>query len=426
MFVKSSLVALALGLSAAASPVVEGMGTSVPFEKRNGFTSHDGWFEHRLAIQQVVRDVNKHRNNLVNLQRNSGRTSFNQGAHIRPVANYSQMMKQPDTDDDNYNERRQAVALTNEGGDQYWAGNIQIGSPTKQFYIDFDTGSADLWVPSVNCTSSYCSAKNKYNQAVSTTDSKKSGSFSIQYGDGSKVSGPVFSDTVTVGTVAVKNQYFSPVSTLSPTFGDEKMDGILGLAYPSLSNLRQSPFFNSAKSQGAVKSGVFAFKLAKTGSELYLGGTNSALYSGPIEYHSVTGSGFWQIAGGSLAIGSQTNIQTIIDSGTTIIYGPPKQVAAFYKSIPGSKVYDSSNGFYSFPCSSIPSNVSFSWGGKQWKISAANFNFGRVSSTQCVGAIAGQDLGLGTNTWLLGDSFMKNVYSVFSFDQNSVGFATLK
>ena len=35
------------------------------------------------------------------------------------------------------------------------------------------------------------------------------------------------------------------------------------------------------------------------------------------------------------------------------------------------------------------------------------------------------DLGLGSNVWLLGDSFMKNVYTAFSFDKNSVGFAKL-
>lgn len=46
-------------------------------------------------------------------------------------------------------------------------------------------------------------------------------------------------------------------------------------------------------------------------------------------------------------------------------------------------------------------------------------------SGQCVGALAGQDLGLGNNVWLLGDSYMKNVYSAFSFDKSSVGFATL-
>lgn len=101
----------------------------------------------------------------------------------------------------------------------------------------------------------------------------------------------------------------------------------------------------------------------------------------------------------------QSGFKTIIDSGTTIIYGPPSQVAAFYGNIPGSQLYDSANGFYSFPCGNAPSNVAFNWGGKNWVISAANFNRGRISSTRCVGTIAGVDLGLGSNTWLLGDRY---------------------
>ncbi|KAI0661329.1 acid protease [Cubamyces menziesii] len=422
MFIQSSLIAVALALSATASPMAEGMGTPIPFEKRNGITTSDGRFDHARAVQQVVRDRNKHRNNLINLERNMGRQAFNEGAHIRPVANFS-------STHESGNDKRQAEALTDEGGDQYWAGNIAVGTSGQTFLIDFDTGSSDLWVPSVNCTSSFCSKKHKYNPASSSSSASKSGKFSIQYGDGSTVSGPVYTDTVNVAGVSVKNQYFSPVNTLSSMFASEADDGILGMAFPAISNLRQSPFFNSAKTQGVVKNGVFAFKLAKSGSELFLGGTNPKLYSGSIESHPVTGSGFWQLANAQVNYGSKiidSGFQTIVDTGTTIIYGPPSQVANFYKSIPGAKLYDSNNGFYSIPCSSVPSNVSFSWGGQQWAISAANFNFGRVSSTQCIGAIAGQDLGLGSNTWLLGDSFMKNVYTVFSFDQNSVGFAKLK
>ena len=64
-------------------------------------------------------------------------------------------------------------------------------------------------------------------------------------------------------------------------------------------------------------------------------------------------------------------MKTIIDSGTTIIYGPSDAVAELYQNIPGSSVYDQNSGFYSFPCSNVPSNIAFSWGGKQWEISAA-------------------------------------------------------
>ncbi|KAI0629705.1 protease [Trametes polyzona] len=418
MFVKSSLIAIALALSTGASPVLEGLGTSVSFGKRSGMTNEDGWFDHQRAIQQVVYDHNKHRQNMINLERNVGKEAFNEGAHIMPVANYS---SQP--------QKRQAEKLTDEANDEYWAGPISIGTPGQNFLIDFDTGSSDLWVPSTNCTSSYCSKKDKYNAGASSTSVHKSGTFSIQYGDGSQVSGPVYAETVSVASVTVKNQAFSPVTIISPSFGSEAADGILGLAFPAISNLRQSPFFNTAKSQGAVKSGVFGMKLAKSGSELFLGGTDTSLYSGSPEYHAVTGSGFWQLSSGSIVNSTHTivsNFQTIIDSGTTIIYGPPKSVATFYKSIAGSKVYDSQNGFYSFPCKNVPSTVGFNWGGKNWTISGANFNYGKVSATECVGAIAGQDLGLGSNTWLLGDSFMKNVYTAFSFDSNSVGFAQLK
>ena len=97
------------------------------------------------------------------------------------------------------------------------------------------------------------------------------------------------------------------------------------------------------------------------------------------------------------------NIQSIIDSGTTLIYGPPDQVATLYKSIPGAKAFDD-QGFYSFPCNHVPNNVAFSWGGgKSWTISAANFNLGEETANECIGAIVGQDLGLGDNVWLVGD-----------------------
>ena len=65
-----------------------------------------------------------------------------------------------------------------------------------------------------------------------------------------------------------------------------------------------------------------------------------------------------------------SGISTIIDSGTTLMYGPQSQVEAVYKAIKGAKVFDSSEGYWSFPCDSVPSHVGFSWGGETWTISA--------------------------------------------------------
>ncbi|KAI0792846.1 acid protease [Abortiporus biennis] len=421
MFCKATLVTVALALIAAANPIVqpEERGIRIPLEKRSTLTKSDGTFDHEKAIRETYKTRNKHRTNLINLEKNVGREAlaFIEGAEIKPLAVLPDSLK-----------KRQNEALTDQEDDLEWTGAITIGSNNQPFVIDFDTGSSDLWVPSASKCSG-CSGKHLYTASASTTSQKQSGTFSIEYGDGSTVSGPIYKDTVKVAGVTVSQQTFSPVTSLSSLFADDPTDGILGLAFSSISNLGASPFFNSAFSQGVVSSDVFGFKLASSGSELYLGGTDTSLYTGSIEYHSVKNTGFWQASSASISVGTKkvvTGFDTIIDSGTTIMYGPPSAVKTFYAAISGSKVYDSANGYYSFPCNTPPT-VSFSWGGKTFTVSTANFNLGQTSSgsSSCVGALAGQDLGLGSNVWLLGDSFMKNVYTAFNFGTNQVGFASL-
>ncbi|KAJ7057931.1 acid protease [Mycena amicta] len=386
---------------------------TVPLRRRAPLTDINGVFDRDRARAATVLTINKHRQNLINLVNNFGPSALRKGAVIKPLAVLPR---------DNH--------WIDEEHDAEWAGMISIGTPAQKFLIDFDTGSADLWVPSIDCTSSTCLKKSKYNKSASSTSKQKNGTFLIEYGDRSTVSGKIYTDIVSVAGVKAPGQYFSAVTNLSSSFKDDPIDGILGLAFPAISNLNHNPYFNTAYAYRRLPANQFAFYLATTGSELYLGGTNRMQYTGAIEFHDIDAStGFWQIRGASVQVGHETavsNFETIIDSGTTIMYGPPDAVEKVYANVPGSALYDSSNGFYSFPCNSIP-QVSFSWGGQHWSISTANFNLGTTPEDQsrCVGALAAQDLGLGDAVWLLGDSFMKNQYSVFDFDKKAVGFATL-
>ena len=138
------------------------------------------------------------------------------------------------------------------------------------------------------------------------------------------------------------------------------------------SNLGQPPFFQTALTQGAVSSSIFSFYLSSNISELYLGGTDSRHYTGPIERHTVMSPStptFWQLDDAKISINGKVGVvsgfQTIIDSGTSVMYGPTDAVAQAYSQVPGSQ--DWKSGFHIFPCNSTPA-ISFSWGGLDWAI----------------------------------------------------------
>ncbi|KAH8914486.1 acid protease [Atractiella rhizophila] len=119
-------------------------------------------------------------------------------------------------------------------------------------------------------------------------------------------------------------------------------------------------------------------------------------------------------------------INAIIDTGTSIIVAPPSDATTFWDQVTGSAQYGNS-GYYTFPCATNPT-LGFTFDdGKEWVVDTKYFNLGRVSmgSSRCVGALVGLDVGLGDASWILGDVFMQNTYTVFDQDYNLVGFADL-
>ncbi|KAG5717259.1 hypothetical protein E4T56_gene19947, partial [Termitomyces sp. T112] len=60
-----------------------------------------------------------------------------------------------------------------------------------------------------------------------------------------------------------------------------------------------------------------------------------------------------------------------------------------------------------------------------WPISEADFRLSQLTQALCLGAFFELNTGASAPSWIVGDTFLKNVYSVFRYDPPSVGFAEL-
>ena len=118
-----------------------------------------------------------------------------------------------------------SVPLTDQGSGTLWTGSILVGTAPQPFAIDFDLGSSDLWVPSSKCSSQSCSGKHKYDASESSTSARQTGAFSIEYLDGSNLSGDIYTDTVSVGGIKVTNQYLASATQVSSGFTESADDG---------------------------------------------------------------------------------------------------------------------------------------------------------------------------------------------------------
>ncbi|XP_059662497.1 aspartic proteinase-like [Cornus florida] len=248
-----------------------------------------------------------------------------------------------------HSEDTDIVALKNYMDAQYF-GEIGIGTPPQKFTVIFDTGSANLWVPSSKCLFSVpCYFHSKYKSSQSSTYKENGKSAEIHYGTGS-ISGFFSQDNVKVGDLVVKNQEFiEATSEPSVTFLVAKFDGILGLGFREISVGNAVPVWENMVKQRLVKEPVFSFWLnrkveEKKGGEIVFGGVDPKHYKGKHTYVPLTQKGYWQFDMGDILIGDKPtgycsgSCSAIADSGTSLIAGPTTVVTMINHAIGASGI----------------------------------------------------------------------------------------
>ncbi|KAH9254906.1 hypothetical protein BASA81_007156 [Batrachochytrium salamandrivorans] len=315
------------------------------------------------------------------------------------------------------------VVVTNNADAQYF-GTIQIGTPPQSFKVQFDTGSANLWVPSTRCFDQSCLSHSRYDRTQSSTFSANNAPFSIQYGTGS-VTGVMSSDTLQFAGISVPGQIFAEaVTEPGNTFATSAFDGILGLGFQAISiNNIPTPLDNMI-SRRLLPAGIFGFFLTRggvSGSSLTLGGIDTNRINGAITWVPLFRKAFWEVVMDSVTLGNTvlaTNPHAVLDSGTSLIAIPSAFASQIHQQL-GAIPFQ--NGLQLIQCTGLPS-ISFTMNGVTFTLRNEDyvlpFGFGF-----CVSVFIGIDI---NNFWILGDSFLKLYYTIFDLDNGRIGLANLK
>ncbi|XP_009667122.1 pepsin A [Struthio camelus] len=311
--------------------------------------------------------------------------------------------------------------------DTEYFGTISIGTPAQEFTVLFDTGSSNLWVPSVYCSSEACTNHNRFNPADSSTFEGTNDSLSIQYGTGS-MTGILGYDTVDVGSISISNQIFGLSETEPGDFFYYcPFDGILGLAYPSIASSGATPVFDNMMSQDLVSQDLFSVYLSnddESGSFVMFGGIDYSYTSGGLTWIPLSAESYWQITMDSVSMSGEilacaSSCQAIIDTGTSLLAAPSTAVANIQSALGAN-----SNGEISCDSISSLSDIVFNLNGQAFSVPPSSYIL--QSDGSC--SLAFEAMNLPTESgylWILGDVFIHEYYVVFDRANNRVGLSPL-
>ncbi|WOO79814.1 Pregnancy-associated glycoprotein [Vanrija pseudolonga] len=314
-------------------------------------------------------------------------------------------------------------------GDEQYSLRLSVGG--QQLDVVVDTGSPDLWVLSECAEAAECANVPLYDSSRAVRSGQ---AFDAEYGEGS-ASGEIVTDVVgllggvgSFGMVNATSEWKAANTTLS---------GLLGLGLPYDDEDEDPLWLQSVPAWPEPLFGVHLGRRgAASGGAITFGGVDRAAVSGEINYLPLVSAHDWAVTLDSVSVQGHnlpTNARASVDTGTSHILAPRDAFEAFYAAIPGAFLH---RAVPLFPCDAAL-DVALRLGGQSYPVDRTDLAIATYTPAElrafgvavdndgvdrwCEGAVRLND----GDDWILGDAFLKNVYTVFRAHPPSVGFVRL-
>ncbi|KAF2013701.1 acid protease [Aaosphaeria arxii CBS 175.79] len=318
-----------------------------------------------------------------------------------------------------------SVAIDQDGNDLSYMVAVTIGDSKEEYHLLLDSAASNTWVMGQECSSEACKTHNLFGVGDSSTLKTDTKTFDITYGTGS-VKGNLATDVMHIGSLAGAELNFGLATNVSDEFRAYPMDGILGIGRGD--NTQISPkVVEVLSSSNLIDSKLYGIHMsrAKDGlndGELNFGEPNKERYDGDLNWLKTVPNnvGFWEVNLDDAGVGEKAldfkGMTAIMDTGTSFILMPKDHAVTLHNSVQGTR---NSGETFTVPCDT-KENLFMAFGGKRYTISTADWVGPKQSDGSCRSNVIGRQT-FGDKQWLVGDTFLKNVYSVFDFDNSQVG-----
>lgn len=316
-----------------------------------------------------------------------------------------------------------------------YVGQIGLGDPMQEFSVVFDTGSFQLWVPSAMCESPACIVKRRYNSKTSSTFQRIGDINFMSYFSGQTL-GLQQKERVSVGNLVVEDFKFTEVLDMSPQFKKLGADGVLGLGRGVL----ERDLVRKLKEEKLLDRPVLSFYFdhdysqEEAQGELLLGSIDETKFEGELVWAPVIHESRWiiELDSISLARGSKeepstaaqicsgSSCKALLDTGTTILTGPEKEVRELNRLI-GAVFSPKERDFVFADCTLAGKpDLVFKIQGREFRIKPQQYvwTYGHRPGT-CSSAFEPGPV----DFWIIGMPLLERHYVVYDYEAGQIGLA---